>query len=725
MDESKGILTNFALNLVGGKWILIAIVELAIKIILCIACIYEYTRKEKTAKRMFVAIVVCAGVFCFSSILTDLTEVTDVIKVQALSQKNEAAGNDEILIAGVTVDHEFQTLQKPVNGKWFLVWNDYYMWRSEQDGRRPAGVTNEIEVSIPVGEDRKITFITDEWKGKVQIECLGERQIIDTYSAMSSSIDVLLPPSNMQSLVVQMVLHIVLFASLVFAAFKIISSNLFVKMTQKRTSSGYYCVINVAILLIALFVMIAFSDRDSLWNDEIYQIGYSVTPYGNPFYQLFIAHELYYPSLGDAILSFWYNIIPFGEKWVLIPLEIATVAGIYVLSLTVKKLYGERASILATVLGATNTNLLFQSGYEFRSYGFLFLFCSIALYVYTDLRANDNITAKKIAVMAIALWLPASLHIYGVFFSTGLVLTDFALMAMKRLSVKWFVSYIITGVLYLPWIYNMICFGATSLEATWQVTPSLNALNSLINYLAGWNTLFLFLMILGAVLASINIIVRVYNGREFIPAEIAPLVSWAFTIAFVYLYGTFVNPNATMWMERYFVGLFVCTILYAAFAADELCKIFKKKELILAVCITVSCTNGVRMAQTLSQQSPTGYQHFREAADWLYSQVNTIYNDTTLTLYTPDALLRGWEDFYLTRKGLRDKIDVVSVYERELTSEDLAGKELVYVYYEHMGLSEAVDAKLFENGFEKTADDDYLKICTYERRDQFNTIMKE
>lgn len=699
--------------------------ETIIKIALCIVCFFIYMKHEQEKKKRLLAAGVCILVFLASPIMTKMLTYTETITVQALSQKNESAGNDEILVAGVTVGDDFHTMRKPVEGKWFLVWNDYYMWRSEQDGRRPDGVTNEVQFSIPVGRDRKITFITDEWKGKVQIECLGEKQIVDTYSATSGSVDVLLPSSSIQTLVFQMALRIVLFAAVLLAAFKVISSSLFVKMTKKWIGGRYYCLINAAILLITLFVMITFSSRDSLWNDEVYQIGYSLTPYGDTLYQLFIAHDLYYPSLGDAVLSLWYNITPFGEKWLLLPLEIATVAGIYVLSLTVKKLYGERASILATMLGATNTNLLFQGGYEFRSYGFLFLFCSLALYVYTDLRANDDISWKKVIVMAIALWLPASLHIYGMFFSTGLVLTDFVLMIVKRLGVKWFASYIITGLLYLPWIYNMICFGATSFAATWQITPSLSALNSLVNYLSGWNAMFLFLMILGAVLTFINVIVRIYNGREINPSEIAPLVSWGFTIAFVYLYGTFVNPDATMWMERYFVGVFVCTILYAAFAADELCKIFSKKELALAVCITVSCTNGVRMAQTLSNQSPTGYEHFREAADWLYSQVNTIYNDTTLTLYTPDALLCGWEDFYLTRKGLRDKIDVISVYEKELTSEDLAGKELVYVYYEHMGLSEAVDAKLFENGFEKTADDDYLKICTYERRDQSNTIMKE
>lgn len=687
-------------------------IELAIKIILCIACVCKIARKKEKARHVFTAIGICIGVFYFSNILASLTEITDVIKIEALSQRNESAGNDEILVAGVTIDQEFQTLPKPVNGKWFLVGNDYYMWRSEQDGRRPDGVTDEVEFPIPVGYDRKITFITDEWKGKVRIECLGKSQIVDTYSATSSSVDVFLPSSSMYVLMFRMVLHIILFAAVMIVAFKMISSSRLTKRIKDWLDGRYYLIINAAILMMTLFVMITFSNRDSLWNDEIYQIGYSLTTYRNPLYQLFVEHKLYYPSLGDGILSFWYSIIPFGEKWVLLPLEIATVTGIYVLSLTVKKLYGIRASILATVLGATNTNLLFQGGYEFRSYGFLFLFCSIALYVYTSLRANNNINWNKIIILAIVLWLPASLHIYGVFFSTGLVLTDFALMVMKQLSVKWFASYIITGILYLPWIYNMICFGATSVVATWQVTPSLNALNSLINYLAGWNTLFFFLMILGAILT----IIRLYSKKEFIPSEIAPLVSWGFTIAFIYLYGTFINPEATMWMERYFVGIFACTTLYAAFAADELCKVFKKKELILAVCVTLSCTNGVRMVQTLSQQSPTGYQHFREAADWLYSQVNTIYNETTLTLYTPDALLCGWEDFYLTRKGLRDKIDIISAYEREVRSEDLAGKELVYVYYEHMGLSEALNLKLVENGFVKTADDGYLKICTYEKQ---------
>ena len=145
---------------IGGKGVVAAItIELAIKIILCIACVCKIARKKEKARHVFTAIGICIGVFYFSNILASLTEITDVIKIEALSQRNESAGNDEILVAGVTIDQEFQTLPKPVNGKWFLVGNDYYMWRSEQDGRRPDGVTDEVEFPIPVGYDRKITFI--------------------------------------------------------------------------------------------------------------------------------------------------------------------------------------------------------------------------------------------------------------------------------------------------------------------------------------------------------------------------------------------------------------------------------------------------------------------------------------------------------------------------------------------------------------------------------------
>ena len=179
--------------------------------------------------------------------------------------------------------------------------------------------------------------------------------------------------------------------------------------------------------------MLCYADNNTFWNDEIWQINFCMT-HENPLKTLLISHNTYYTDLvGNTILSLWYQIAPYGEKWLLLPQELAVAVGVYIVGIATNCLQGLRTAIFATIIGASFSSLVFQCAYEFRTYGFLFLWCSITFYFYIKLRKEKDCSWKKIMLLGVMLWLPASSHIFGVFFSAGLVLTDLILALQKKL----------------------------------------------------------------------------------------------------------------------------------------------------------------------------------------------------------------------------------------------------------------------------------------------------
>lgn len=696
---------------------MIFFIELLIKILIFLLLFIFLSYKSKvikkiTTKLMFIAVCIAFFSFGVSSICPSLTET---VTITALGEKNISAQSDEIILLGMVADGQNIEIGTPKTGKWF--WGRNYMWRNETDSRQPDGTTRSIVFNIPVGVNRQIVFCTDIWNGLVKIECLDNTQIIDTYSDDLDSITVILPKSSTKTLIYQSILNIVIFSFVLcftmgvfFFLIQKLKINIYdIKKVYRKYNVHLVCGL---ISLITFIVMVQFSKGETLWNDEIWQIWFSMEN-ESLINQLLFFHSSYYPSLAGDILALWYYCAPYGEHWLLLPLEISTVLGVYILSLASNKINGYRLAVLTSIFGGISSNLIFQGAYEFRGYGFLFLACCITVYIYVYCRSDSKINYKRLILFGLALWLPTTFHIFGVFFCTGLVLTDLIYMLIKRLSLKWLWSYSVAIILYLPWVYNMLCYDVFNMDATWQGKPSLNAINSLLRYLTNYNNFYYVLFWIGFVLICVKIYLAWKNKQKIFLFEVSPLVIFCFVISFVYIYGKFINPTASMWMERYFIVLFPTVIYMQAVGANVLCDIFHKQEVIVAVCLALTINMGIGTMGALEKHSPTSYQHFKEAADWFYTQQNIIYNDDTLIIYAPDAPVEAWQEYYTTKQGVRDPLEVISQY--TLKGEDLRDKNFVYVYYEHIGMLDSTRELLESNGFYESANDEYLKVRTFMR----------
>ncbi len=92
-------------------------------------------------------------------------------------------------------------------------------------------------------------------------------------------------------------------------------------------------------------------------------------------------------------------------------------------------------------------------------------------------------------------------------------------------------------------------------------------------------------------------------------------------------------------------------------------------------------------------------QPFRQAADWLYTQSNTIFNDDTV-MVTTSPYSDGWNDYYISQRGRRDPLHVMSQYQFEKVLQgDHGGMDYdrIYLQYSMAGIGAQLRAYLDEN----------------------------
>lgn len=707
ITEKVAKLLLIAAALAGGWWVL-----------------GEKQNKNKKACLIYAALVLVFATMAYK--ISGLTPaLTDTVTLTALDEKRGEAQAAEVFLGGYTIDGKTYAAGKSLQieaGHWFWA-GETYCWRSETDPRQPDGVTRSITVKLPVGWDRTLDFNGDVWRGFVEITAGGRTWTADTYAKSNTPVQVQIGRSQTAVLILQSVLRIAVFAIVLLVPFAAI--YLFIKIRKNSgnefvtwTASHYAELICGAIAIASVFVLFRYSEVDSLWYDELYQVALSLD--NDCAIGRLLTHSDYYPSFSSDVLSLAYRIAPYGERWLLLVPEIFSVLGIYLVAMAAKRVHGRAAAIFTMLFGTTNTTLILRCAYEFRVYWLLFFSCCLTLYIYVRYR-NDLDTAvtwKRLIIYGAALWLPAASHVFGVFFSAGLAITDMVYMASKRLSPRWIISFCITGVLYSPWLYNIICCDVWSMQKPWNGTPTPDGIVTLLRNWSSHGNFGYYFLLIGGGIVLVEIVLLVYSGKKMHTADMALFITLTFVVSFVYIYGKYVNPASTMWVERYFVVLVPCILWLQTLAAVSLCQPFKKHNVTTAaVCLMCACIGITNILQWFPTATVVGAK-YRKSADWFYTQTNTIYNDSTIIISTflheyPET---GWQEYYLTREGRRDALNLIN--QGDVDAAVLADKSVVYIYYGTNDIAERVLNLLEENGFAESANDEKLSIRTYIRSEQ-------
>jgi len=105
---------------------------------------------------------------------------------------------------------------------------------------------------------------------------------------------------------------------------------------------------------------------------------------------------------------------------------------------------------------------------------------------------------------------------------------------------------------------------------------------------------------------------------------------------------------------------------------------------------------------------------YREAADYIYTESNYIFNKGTLIINARGGTVtKGWIDYYITRLHRRDPLNVVS--QDEIKPDEILQYDRIYMVYVSKGPSSALQTVLNEN-YKLQTDNKAEKVRVYVRK---------
>ena len=441
-----------------------------------------------------------------------------------------------------------------------------------------------------------------------------------------------------------------------------------------------------AIAGISLCFMVIHAEDTGFWYDEFAQICFSGLNQ-TILDSLLITDPT--PPLFNVLANIWYDLVPYGERWLLLLPQLGMACGVYVCALWGEMLGGKRAGIWTGMLVGFSQMVIEQCGFEFRGYGFYLMFSALALYLHGRLLAEGKqATPGLYAAFCAALTGLLYSHVFGALIFAGIGSIDVFLILRRKAPKKRLLPFVIAGLVYLPWVlYFLTSAGQLTAQAevNWMSAPTLWDVVKLIAYLCGNHIVVCGLFAAGS-LAVLLQVCRAFKNRRC-PTELlqkmVPFVVSAFVILLAFLYGSLRAQYASLWVKRYFTGLFPCCAAVCALGTVQIGALikrrFKKKaaERVGATLLALTIFP-VFLIKTAVGDTPLEKYYHREVTQVLYEQPD-IREEKVMILSTFDQYLEGWEEYYCQQKGAREGLGIRSVY--DVAPEELRKMEVVYFEY--------------------------------------------
>lgn len=696
--------------------------------------------RKKLSRGMLLLLCILTAAFSLAAdgVSRLLPPLTDEVSLTALGEKREEAEGTEVFLAGCTVDGRVFLSGKSLeitDGHWF--WSgETCCWRPETDIRRPEGVTRTVSLRIPVGRSRTLNFEGAPCRGMVEIRTDGGVWAADTYSESGSVITAELGSSGSAALIRDQLRRLAVYA----AVFLPLSAGTGACVRWagrdpkragrwlKRYGGALAC---GGAALAAFALMVYYADRTSLWLDELYQIHFTKGSLAKAFQHCLDLEERSTP-LALLCATLWYRIAPYGERWLVLPSMLLSALAAFFTGLAGKRIQGECCGIFAAVFTAFSTTVWLNSAYEYRAYPYFVFFSALTLYCY--ILRNERRGIGWRLLFSLSLTGLAMTHYFGMIACAGYFAADLWLLRRRRISWRMGVVYVLPGISSILWLLAVIGGAAQASAATlWYDLPGLSQIDGLLRFLVGYCAPVYALLLLGAVL-SLRRCLRRSGGEEDAPWSrfCRGFILWmiSFPIALLVFYGHVINSASTMWSERYFMFLMPFVYLQAALAADDLLSAAVKKTgmgartrgtvcLLAGLALALNCVFLISAATSRSladagSDTTRSAEPYREAADWLYTQSDDIFNPDTLVFVRRGWIVAdGWSEYYITRQGRRDPLRIAT--QGKTTEETLRPYSKIYLQYDSAGTTPYMQA-LLDKDYVLTEDHADIGIRVYVRK---------
>lgn len=675
-------------------------------------------------KVLICSIIMIVMAFLSNSIVDNTSILSDEVTLTALGEQNADAESAEIYLIGYAIDGKEYLCKDSldlVNGHWFWGGKDYYCWRPKYDDRKPEGVTDSITIRVPVGWKRTLSFVANQWKGIVRVDAGNESQIVDTYSQEGETKTVWLRGSEKVLLLVNQAARLAIYGILCTLYTILLvwccrnTQHIRLWLIKRKWECMYW------ILAFFTFIfMLLYAEKGSLWSDEMAQLKFVKGTLYDAV-QFCIHMNEVSPPLHNILYNLWYHIIPYGERWLLLPGIFLNAMAVYLIGMTGKRIRGNFCGLFSAIIMGSSTTFWLNSAYEFRAYPFMVFFSTLSLYCFVERNAAKEKRNKWNLFFCISMLGLAMSHYFGMIACGGIFLADLFLIYKKKSDIKDLSAYLFPGIISIGWLGIVIysIWNRGGMGSAWQPVPGFAHIKSLVQFLGGEYTVTIWIFLAGLLLpiySFIHISDFKFTWERFYQSFFVVLI--IFTVIALVIYGNYIKPDCTMWVNRYFLFLLPHVCMLSGSFLETLASVINEKkdyvcESLSIFLIVVLFFNCFSVAAGGFASIPGGVSHeqFRESANYLYQQTNYIYNDDTIAITTISPV-EGWNDYYMTQKGRRDQVNVTN---QNIALETLDQFNRIYVVYYHDSIKPELQAYLSES-FTLETDETEVGVKVYLRK---------
>ena len=647
---------------------------------------------------------------------------SDTLTITALGEQNENAGGYSIVFSGIISGGKKQNYVVS-SGNW-LDTDEELKWGAFA----PTNLTDSIVIRIPRSSNRSVQFFSNKWTGKVSVSLNGGKpEIFDTYSEADKYQNFPVVASNaflnigLLGLVI-IIIETIIISIIVVTLFKF--SNRFIDIIKKHPDESIY----IGLSIIGFIIMVSFADKRSTWVDDTAAMGI-----GNKYRTLFgvikanMIEDPPSPPLFSIVWHYWAKLIPVGGKqsvlWAKFVGILSNTIAFYAIAKVVKKGWNRYIAVLAEAILISSHILITASAYAVRMYAIIILIVVFYINVMIEREKEKKISLKSTLLLTVAILLICYTHFFGMLFSFGFFCYEVLKFKNKKISYKFIFPYILSAVLYLPWLVpDYLSIKSLYGENFWPEIPTLKSICVMILTICDSQMIIVGFFIVGVFL-TLLLFYKNNKGEselndEYLSDKISLNLNMALiyeiiaTMGIAYIYSRYLKPEASVWFYRYFLQLIPLIAILSGFAVYVLFeKILEENiqrgKLIFGIIVFLYLVN-TNVAGKLEVSESIVSQPYREAADFLLNQMDASYNDTLII--ASSYYSNGW-DYYTTHNGKFSGIH----YVQGIDDVDLNKYKVVYLFDVHIPLGEDKKEEL-NNKFNLTYQDAKSGVYKYVKK---------
>ena len=455
-----------------------------------------------------------------------------------------------------------------------------------------------------------------------------------------------------------------------------------------------FYIICIFLILVRFLYCVRISGRQSFAADEMSELGFIAKANSlKEILMYFLTVEITNLPLFALIAAAWYRIVPWGESWLLLLCELLTSVGIMLIILTARRLKDETAGYFAAAFCVISSTLVLRCDMEYRCYSFLFAAISLCLYLYVSMHRGgsdgDGRSIKQEVILGVAMTLLAYAHYFGPLIIVALFAADAFLFLKKRLTAKFIIPYLMSGLLLTPWFLLMLKFKEKSITDFWPSPPVLGSIPEMLRFVLSNDEPVYVFSLIAMIGVAVLVLWKIWQGgfdwSFHFPLVVCLWVIW-FLLLGVFVYSAKINIYGSIWVDKYFISLIPFIVLImAVFASMLLGQALNDRDSALKGMTTaVLCTFTVlyfglgNFYHDVKEYVDEPLDPYREVA--LYLRDNAAEGENIpLLVPTEGGAVLGFQEFYLDHYGLGDRIRVVSWYEPE-AEEIVKNSDRFYVF---------------------------------------------